>query len=134
MCFVMHSNACCSLSAATTSRARCDLGSVNCELCTMNCELCTARTARGVFGASGSPFGPLPGALVRDRKTVDQIHFIDTLGFARHTKYGTRHPPEKTGWRASGADMLSMDGLKWCSVCMCFCNFYDVVDDFLLCC
>ena len=76
----------------------------------MNCELCTAYCT-GVLGASGGPFGLLLGALVRDRKTVDQIHFMDTLGSARHTKYGTRHPPEKTGWRASGADMLSMDGL-----------------------
>ena len=101
-----------------------------CELCTTKCELSTVYCK----GVSGGPFVALRGAFARDRKTGGQIHFIDTLGFARHTKYGTRHPPEKSGWLERGADMLSMDVLKMFPVCTGFCNFYDVRDGFLLRC
>ena len=79
-----------------------------CELCTTECELSTVYCT-GVLRVSGEPFVALRGAFARARKTGGQIHFIDTLGFARHTKYGTRHPPEQSGWPAGGADMLTMD-------------------------
>ena len=86
------------------------------------------------MGVSGGPFVALRGAFARDRKIGGQIPVIDTLGFARHTKYGTRHPPEQSGWPAGGADMLTMDVLKLFPVFTSFYNFYDVVDEFLLCC
>ena len=86
------------------------------------------------MGVSGGPFVALRGAFARDRKVGGQIPVIDTLGFAQHTKYGTRHPPEQSGWPAGGADMLTMDVLKLFPVCTSFYNFYDVVDGFLLCC